>query len=99
MTLAAPKSPVAGSPERLKATAPTMLGLCEGASAFMTARAASPLRVALSGTVKLEPCNYSRAALSSARRCLYIPIDAFVCPRNDSTQREFMPKEIQGDKS
>lgn len=35
--LGVPESPVAGSPERLKATAPTMRGLRESASAFMTA--------------------------------------------------------------
>jgi hypothetical protein len=37
MALASPKSPVAGSPERLKATAPTMPGLRESALAFITA--------------------------------------------------------------
>ena len=37
MTVASPKSPVAGSPLRLKATAPTMPGFRDSASAFITA--------------------------------------------------------------
>ena len=37
MTLASPKSPVAGSPVRLKATAPTTPGFRDSASACITA--------------------------------------------------------------